>query len=121
MAGDGIRLMMEVFVLVAMSSTGSLMLLSAAAQGILGANSENQIQIPNRAPKPILEGAQGNERSEIFFGPGGDLNSRPTVRVELIDPTPGGSLKIVDQNGRTVRAKVALEGSYSPKEVMAAK
>jgi hypothetical protein len=41
--------------------------------------------------------------------------------VELIDPTTGGPLKIVDQNGRTIRARVALEESYIPKAVMAAK
>jgi VWFA-related protein len=50
-----------------------------------------------------------------------DLNSPRTVRVELIDPTTRGPLKIIDQNGRTVRAKVAIQQSYIPKEVVAAK
>lgn len=67
------RLMMEVFVLVAMSSVGSLMLLCAAAQGIPGANFGNQIQIPNRAPKPLFEGARGKQRSEFSFDPANQL------------------------------------------------
>jgi hypothetical protein len=108
--------MTEAFILVTMSPAGSLILLSAAAQGIPGPNYENQIQIPDRAPKPLFEGAQGKQRSEISFDPGGDLNSRRTVRVELIDPTTGGPLKIADQNGRTIRAKVALEESNSLKK-----
>lgn len=50
-----------------------------------------------------------------------DLNSPRTVRVELIDPTTGGPLKIVDQNRRTIPAKVALQESYIPKDVVAPK
>jgi Ca-activated chloride channel homolog len=44
----------------------------------------------------------------------GDMNLPRTVCVELVDPKTGGPLKIVDQSGRTVRAKVIAQQSYVP-------
>ena len=43
-----------------------------------------------------------------------DLNSPRTVRVELIDPTTGGPLNIIDSSGKPVRAKVVVQDSYTP-------
>lgn len=43
-----------------------------------------------------------------------DSNSPRTVRVELLNPDTGGPLQIVDANGRTVPAKVIVQGSYTP-------
>jgi VWFA-related protein len=37
-----------------------------------------------------------------------------TVRVELVNPSTGGPLQIVDANGRTIPAKVIVEESYTP-------
>jgi VWFA-related protein len=37
-----------------------------------------------------------------------------TVRVELVDPSTGGPLQIVDSNGRTIRYNVILEDRYVP-------
>jgi Ca-activated chloride channel family protein len=38
-----------------------------------------------------------------------------TVRVELVDPTTGGPLQLVDANGRTVPAKVVVQDGYTPR------
>jgi VWFA-related protein len=43
-----------------------------------------------------------------------DLNSRRTVRVELVDPRTGGPLKIVDESGRTIHASIIAQDSYIP-------
>ena len=45
---------------------------------------------------------------------GGDLNAARTVRVELVNPTTGEPLEIVDANGKPVRSKVFVEDSYVP-------
>ena len=37
-----------------------------------------------------------------------------TARVELIDPTTGGPVTIVDKNGKIIRSKVVIENSYKP-------
>jgi VWFA-related protein len=37
-----------------------------------------------------------------------------TVRIELVDPSTGGPLQIVDANGRTIPAKVVVQDSYTP-------
>jgi Ca-activated chloride channel homolog len=44
----------------------------------------------------------------------GDLNSPRTVRIELVDPRTGGPLQIVDEKGRTIRARVIVQDSYLP-------
>ena len=43
-----------------------------------------------------------------------DLNSPRTVRVELIDPTTGGPLNIIDSSGKPIHAKVVVQDSYTP-------
>jgi hypothetical protein len=43
-----------------------------------------------------------------------DRDSPRTVRVELIDPKTRGPLQIVDSNGKTVRAKIVVQDSYTP-------
>ena len=43
-----------------------------------------------------------------------DPNSPRTVRVELVNPSTGGPLQIVDQNGRAVRATVIVQDGYTP-------
>jgi hypothetical protein len=43
-----------------------------------------------------------------------DTSSPRNVRVELVNPSAGGPLQIVDTNGRTVRAKVIIQDSYTP-------
>jgi VWFA-related protein len=43
-----------------------------------------------------------------------DMNSPRTVRVELVNPTTGKPLQIVDSNGRTVRASVLVQSTYLP-------
>jgi Ca-activated chloride channel family protein len=43
-----------------------------------------------------------------------DEHSPRTVRVELVNPSTGGRLQIVDAKGNAVRAKVIAEGSYTP-------
>jgi VWFA-related protein len=45
----------------------------------------------------------------------GDMNDARAVRIELIDPTTGGPLEIVDANGRPVRWTVTVKGSYVPR------
>lgn len=45
---------------------------------------------------------------------GGDLSAARTVRVELVNPTTGGPLEIVDANGKTIRSKVFVEETYVP-------
>ena len=42
------------------------------------------------------------------------LNARRTVRVELVDPKTGGPLQITDESGRTIRATVIVQDSYTP-------
>jgi hypothetical protein len=44
----------------------------------------------------------------------GDLNAPRTVRVELINPATGGPLRIVDEHGATVQARVVAQESYIP-------
>src|SRR4030088_3021255 len=46
-----------------------------------------------------------------------DPNMPRTVRVELIDPKTGSPLRIVDSNGKVVRAKVVVQDSYAPSTV----
>ena len=48
-----------------------------------------------------------------------DMNPPRTVRVELIDPKTGGPLQIVDSNGKTVRAKIVVQDSYTPSSASA--
>jgi VWFA-related protein len=43
-----------------------------------------------------------------------DLSSPRTVRVELVDPTTGGPLQIVDPNGRKIKASVVAQHSFVP-------
>jgi len=43
-----------------------------------------------------------------------DLSSPRTVRVELVNPRTGGPLQIMDANGRTIRANVIFQDSYTP-------
>jgi VWFA-related protein len=45
----------------------------------------------------------------------GDMRGASTVRIELIDPTTGGPLEIVDANGMPVRWTVTVKGSYVPR------
>jgi VWFA-related protein len=45
---------------------------------------------------------------------GGDPHAPRTVRIELVDPTTGGPLEVVDANGKRVRAKVFVQDSYVP-------
>ena len=45
---------------------------------------------------------------------GADLSTARTVRVELVNPTTGGPLEIVDASGKPVRSKVFVEDSYVP-------
>jgi len=45
---------------------------------------------------------------------GGDLNAARTVRVELVNPTTGEPLEIVDANGKPVRSKLFVEDNYVP-------
>jgi VWFA-related protein len=44
-----------------------------------------------------------------------DMSDARTVRIELIDPTTGGPLEIVDANGMPVRWTVTVNGSYVPR------
>ncbi|MCU1300880.1 MAG: hypothetical protein JWQ87_1164 [Candidatus Sulfotelmatobacter sp.] len=43
-----------------------------------------------------------------------DVTSPRTVRVELVNPKTGGSLRIVDAAGKAVHASVVLQSSYLP-------
>jgi hypothetical protein len=43
------------------------------------------------------------------------MSDARTVRIELIDPTTGGPLEIVDANGMPVRWTVTVKGSYVPR------
>ena len=45
---------------------------------------------------------------------GTDLSTARTVRIELVNPTTGGPLEIVDANGNPVRSKVVVEDRYVP-------
>ena len=45
----------------------------------------------------------------------GDMSDARTVRIELIDPTTGGPLEIVDANGMPVHWTVTVKGSYVPR------
>ncbi len=45
----------------------------------------------------------------------GHMSDARTVRIELIDPTTGGPLEIVDANGMPVRWTVTVKGSYVPR------
>lgn len=42
----------------------------------------------------------------------GDLNAARSVRIEVVNPTTGGPLEIVDANGKPVRSEVFVETSY---------
>ena len=44
-----------------------------------------------------------------------DTNSSRNVRVELVNPRAGKPLQIVDASGRTIKASVILQSSYTPK------
>jgi hypothetical protein len=44
-----------------------------------------------------------------------DLSLPRTVRVELVNPSNGEPLEIVDSNGKTIRANVVVLESYIPK------
>jgi VWFA-related protein len=44
-----------------------------------------------------------------------DMSVARTVRIELIDPTTGGPLEIVDANGMPLRWTVTVKGSYVPR------
>jgi VWFA-related protein len=43
-----------------------------------------------------------------------DEHLKHIVRVELVNPSTGGPLQVVDANGKTIRTKVIVEGSYTP-------
>jgi VWFA-related protein len=43
-----------------------------------------------------------------------DMNLPRTIHVELVNPTTGKPLQIVDSNGRTVRASVVVQSTYLP-------
>jgi VWFA-related protein len=43
-----------------------------------------------------------------------DTNSSRNVRVELVNPKTGKPLQIVDASGRTIKARVILQTSYTP-------
>jgi VWFA-related protein len=45
---------------------------------------------------------------------GADLSAPRAVRVELVDPTTGGPLAIVDASEKAVRSKLVVEDSYVP-------
>jgi Ca-activated chloride channel homolog len=44
-----------------------------------------------------------------------NLSTARTVRIELVDSKTGGPLEIVDANGKLVRSKIFVEGSYIPR------
>jgi hypothetical protein len=44
----------------------------------------------------------------------GDSNAPRTVKVELVNPSTGGSLQVVDASGKTIPAKVIVQDSYTP-------
>ena len=46
-----------------------------------------------------------------------DSNSPRTVRVELVNARTGDPLQIVDANGKTIRAKVIFQDTYTPRAV----
>jgi VWFA-related protein len=43
-----------------------------------------------------------------------DAKAPRTIRIELIDPKTGGPLRIVDANGKPIRANVIVQDSYVP-------
>ncbi len=43
-----------------------------------------------------------------------DLGAPRTVRIELVDPSTGGPLEIVDANGKPVRWQLVFENTYTP-------
>jgi VWFA-related protein len=43
-----------------------------------------------------------------------NLNSPRRIRVELVDPSTGGPLQIVDSNGKSVRSRIVIQDSYIP-------
>ena len=45
-----------------------------------------------------------------------NMSSPRKVRVELVDPTAGKPLQIVDSNGKTVHASVVVQSSYLPNQ-----
>jgi VWFA-related protein len=44
----------------------------------------------------------------------GDSNAPRMVEVELVNPSTGGSLRVVDASGKTIPAKVIVQDSYTP-------
>ena len=63
------------------------------------------IRIPDRSSKPLFQGEQGQQRSEIHFDPATGM-----VTMKLVqDPK-----QIVDASGRTIHAHVVVEDSYVP-------
>jgi hypothetical protein len=46
-----------------------------------------------------------------------DSNSARTLRVELVNARTGDPLQIVDANGKTIRAKVIFQDTYTPRAV----
>jgi VWFA-related protein len=47
-----------------------------------------------------------------------DLDQPRTVRIELVDPSTGRPLQIVDTNGKPVRAHISIQERYVPREVI---
>jgi hypothetical protein len=45
----------------------------------------------------------------------GDLSIPRTVRVELVNPSNGEPLEIVDLNGKTIRARVVVQERNTPR------
>jgi VWFA-related protein len=43
-----------------------------------------------------------------------DAKAPRTIRIELVDPKTGGPLRIVDANGKPIRASVIVQESYVP-------
>jgi hypothetical protein len=50
-------------------------------------------------------------------GSDGDPDTARSVRIELVDPTTGGPLKMVDANGKSILSKITIEDSYIPRSV----
>ena len=64
------------------------------------------IRIPDRSSKPLFQGEQGQQRSEIHFDP---ATGMVTMKLLVQDPK-----QIVDASGRTIHAHVVVEDSYVP-------
>jgi hypothetical protein len=44
-----------------------------------------------------------------------DPDAPRSIRIELVDPSTGGPLKIVNANGKTINSKITVEDSYIPR------